>query len=59
MAIGPLKNTFVTYAGMFVGGDYIFSLINFIGINVSVLGSLIYTYFAFRAKSQTVMTQKP
>ena len=59
MAIGPLKNTFVTYAGMFIGGDYIFSLVNFVGINVSVLGSLIYTYFAFRAKSQNVITQKP
>ena len=59
MAIGPLKNTFVTYAGMFVGGDYIFSLVNFIGINVSVLGSLIYTYFAFQAKAQATLTQKP
>ena len=59
MAIGPLKNTFVTYAGMFIGGDYIFSLVNFIGINVSVMGSLIYTYFAFRSQKQSSVTEKP
>ena len=59
MAIGPLKNTFVTYAGMFIGGDYVFSLVNFIGINVSVMGSLIYTYFAFRSKQQSTVTEKP
>lgn len=60
MAIGPLKNMLVTYVGMFVGGDYVFSLVNFIGINVSVAGSLICTYFAFRAKSdQPKVDHKP
>ncbi|PVD23174.1 hypothetical protein C0Q70_16437 [Pomacea canaliculata] len=28
------KNLFVTYVGMYIGGDYVFSLVNFIGINV-------------------------
>lgn len=48
--VGVIKNLFVTYVGMYIGGDYVFSLVNFIGINVSVTGSLIYTYVTFRQK---------
>lgn len=57
--IGALKNVCVTYLGMVIGGDYIFSWINFIGINISVLGSLIYTYVTFKRKdsSTPVYTQ--
>lgn len=55
--IGCLKNVCVTYLGMLIGGDYIFSVINFVGINVSVLGSLVYTWVTFRrSESPTVRT---
>ncbi|CAJ0606074.1 unnamed protein product [Cylicocyclus nassatus] len=55
--VGPIKNLFVTYVGMFSSGDYVFQLTNFIGINVSVLGSILYTYVTFRTKSLSQRVQ--
>lgn len=51
--IGCLKNICITYLGMIIGGDYVFSVINFVGINLSVLGSLVYTYVTFKKKGST------
>lgn len=56
--VGCLKNICVTYLGMFIGGDYQFSWLNCIGINISVFGSLLYTYVTFRRKEPARSVQK-
>lgn len=56
--IGCLKNILVTYAGMFVGGDYIFSNYNFIGLTLSTTASLFYTYYAFAEKNKQQSHEK-
>jgi drug/metabolite transporter (DMT)-like permease len=42
--IGALKNVLTAYISMIVFSDYSFGWMNFIGINISILGSLYYTY---------------
>ena len=51
MIIGSLKNILITYLGMVIGGDYIFSWWNFIGITISAIAALNYAKITFSRKA--------
>lgn len=42
--VGCLKNVLTTYVGMVFMSDYQYSVLNSLGVNISIIGSLWYTY---------------
>uniref|UniRef100_A0A8D2B7C3 Solute carrier family 35 member D2 n=1 Tax=Sciurus vulgaris TaxID=55149 RepID=A0A8D2B7C3_SCIVU len=50
--VGAIKNVSVAYIGMFVGGDYIFSLLNFVGLNICMAGGLRYSFLTLSSQLQ-------
>ncbi|XP_032434986.1 UDP-N-acetylglucosamine/UDP-glucose/GDP-mannose transporter [Xiphophorus hellerii] len=47
--VGAIKNVAVAYIGIFVGGDYMFSWINFLGLSICMSGGIIYSYLTFNS----------
>ena len=42
---------------MYVGGDYIFNMYNFIGLNISMVGAIYYTYVNFKDERRKSLIQ--
>ncbi|XP_034090850.1 UDP-N-acetylglucosamine/UDP-glucose/GDP-mannose transporter [Gymnodraco acuticeps] len=49
--VGAIKNVAVAYIGIFVGGDYLFSWTNFLGLSICMSGGLVYSYLIFNQKT--------
>ncbi|XP_068093586.1 nucleotide sugar transporter SLC35D2-like [Hyperolius riggenbachi] len=52
--IGALKNVSIAYIGIFVGGDYSFSWLNFLGLNICMAGGVSYSFVTLWATPATV-----
>ncbi|KAM4710209.1 nucleotide sugar transporter SLC35D2 [Discoglossus pictus] len=51
--VGSIKNVSVAYIGIFVGGDYSFSWLNFLGLNVCMTGGAAYSFFSLWGNTQS------
>ncbi|XP_008992062.1 nucleotide sugar transporter SLC35D2 isoform X4 [Callithrix jacchus] len=48
--VGAIKNVSVAYIGMLISGDYIFSLLNFVGLNICMAGGLRYSFLTLSSQ---------
>eukprot|EP00074_Homo_sapiens_P066596 XP_011516466.1 UDP-N-acetylglucosamine/UDP-glucose/GDP-mannose transporter isoform X4 [Homo sapiens] len=48
--VGAIKNVSVAYIGILIGGDYIFSLLNFVGLNICMAGGLRYSFLTLSSQ---------
>ncbi|XP_018413372.1 PREDICTED: UDP-N-acetylglucosamine/UDP-glucose/GDP-mannose transporter [Nanorana parkeri] len=51
--IGALKNVSIAYIGIFLGGDYSFSWLNFLGLNICMAGGVAYSFVTLWAIPKT------
>ncbi|KAM7541978.1 hypothetical protein Aperf_G00000017427 [Anoplocephala perfoliata] len=56
--VGVMKNTIVSYGGMFVGGDYVYTIVNFCGVTISTIGAITYGISMYLSK-RTMPTVPP
>ncbi|XP_049650893.1 UDP-N-acetylglucosamine/UDP-glucose/GDP-mannose transporter isoform X2 [Accipiter gentilis] len=54
--VGAIKNISIAYIGMLIGGDYIFSILNFIGLNICMVGGLRYSFLTLRGNSKPIQS---
>lgn len=48
--VGAIKNVSIAYIGMLIGGDYIFSVFNFVGLNICMAGGLRYSFLTLSSQ---------
>ncbi|XP_053558391.1 UDP-N-acetylglucosamine/UDP-glucose/GDP-mannose transporter [Bombina bombina] len=57
--IGAIKNVCIGYIGIFIGGDYTFSWLNFLGLNICMAGGAAYSFISLWGNAQVVDHVKP